>query len=131
VLADLAIAETLGVLESSVISYSGGYGYQIRRGGNAGWLRHRSASFLKRLRQDVRWVVRQFGGLTSGQIELVSTIIYVDQEESYRAHYDGEGPRSLEDLVHVVKEIKPHFSSRQIEQFADDLADRDLLQSIS
>src|SRR5579863_9410428 len=38
VLADVETAESLGVLESSVVGYSGGYGYQIREGRGAEWL---------------------------------------------------------------------------------------------
>lgn len=130
VLADLATAETLGAVECNVVSYSGGYGYRIRRGSGAKWLQHRSAGFLNRFRHDVRWVVRQFGGLTSGQIELVSTIVYVDQEEVYDSHLDDRSA-ALEELVSIVKEIKPHFSFRQIEQFVNELAHKNLLESIS
>ncbi|HXQ26483.1 MAG TPA: hypothetical protein VN822_08775 [Candidatus Acidoferrales bacterium] len=46
VLSDLANAEALEVVNSTIIQFSGGYGYEIRPGRNAKWLQERSAEFL-------------------------------------------------------------------------------------
>lgn len=124
VLADLANAEALKVVDSRVIQFSGGYGYEIRPGRNAEWLQSRAARFLERYEPDVAWVMAKFGKLNSGQLELVSTIIYVDQE----AAGDGE-ELSLDEIAEIVEEIKPHFSHDEIMKFAAWLDDDGLLQA--
>ena len=124
VLADLDIAESLGAVESRAVLYPGGYGHQIRPAANANWLERRHASFLRKYDSDVRWVVDQFGSLTSSQLELVSTIIYADHEaERWREKL------TLGDLAHRVHEVKPHFSDGQILSFARDLRDRKLIHA--
>lgn len=111
VLADLETAESLGVVDSIVVGYSGGYGYQIKEGQNARWLQERSSEFLRDHDEDIRWVSDRFGSLSSAQLELVSTIIYVDREEDF----------PFDEIVQTVKEIKPHFPLEQIERFTRSL----------
>lgn len=122
VLADLANAEALGLVESTVVQFPGGYGYEIKPGRNTEWLQKRSAKFLKQYERDVDWVIREFGTLTSGQLELVSTIVYVDQEAA-----SNKEELSLDEIAELVKEIKPHFSTGQIMEFAVQLRDEGLL----
>lgn len=82
VLADLATAESLEAVDSRVVEYHGGYSYQITPGSNAEWLQDRTREFLDRCEPDVDWVIRNFGSFSSAELELVSTIIYVDREIS-------------------------------------------------
>jgi len=124
VLADLANAEGLGVVDSTVIQFSGGYGYEIRPGRNADWLRERAARFLQRYRPDVDWVMEKFGSLKSGHLELVSTIVYVDREAA-----DNGEELSLDEIAEIVHEIKPHFSHDEIMNFARWLNGQDLLEA--
>jgi uncharacterized protein len=119
VLADLETAESLGVVESRVVGYSGGYGYQIKEGRNARWLQDRASEFLSDYDEDITWVSRQFGGLSSARLELVSAIIYVDREEDF----------SFSEIVQTVKEIKPHFSVEEIERFAQSLETDGLIRA--
>jgi hypothetical protein len=124
VLADLANSEALGVVDSTVIQFSGGYRYEICPGGNAGWLRERTVQFLKQCRRDVDWVMKNFGTLKSGQLELLSTIVYVDREAA-----DSGEDLSLHDIAEIVQEIKPHFAIGKIMEFAVTLHDEGLLQA--
>lgn len=124
VLADLAAAESLGVVNSSVVQYPGGYGYEITAGANAGWLEDRSKRFLRKCKPEVQWVIEKFGVLSSAKLELVSTIIYVDREAA-----DDEEELSLDALAAIVKEVKPHFSMDEIMTFASRLRDEDLLEA--
>lgn len=126
VLADLANAEAFGAVDSTIIQFSGGYGYQIKPGQNAPWLQERSAGFLRQYEQDMDWVISEFGTLTSGQLELVSTIVYVDQEAASNSE---ELP--LDRIVEIVQEIKPHFSTEQITDFATQLDDQGMLTAIA
>ncbi|HUK23377.1 MAG TPA: hypothetical protein VLV49_02270 [Terriglobales bacterium] len=123
VLADLSIAESLEAVESELVLYSGGYGYKIRPNRDRQWLQKRAGKFINRYEEDVTWVITHFGYLTSAELELVGTIVYVDQECSVGKH---EGLQRVAELVH---EIKPHFSMRKILEYAQNLADEDVLQA--
>src|SRR4029077_12453547 len=65
VLADLSVAEALEGVKTELELYSGGYGYKIRPGRNADWLRRRSDKSLLRYAKDIGWVIDKFGSLTS------------------------------------------------------------------
>ena len=125
VLADMGSAETLGAISSEVVLYPGGYGYQIRPGQKAGWLKNRAVDFLTKYDADIKWVVQKFGVLkSSSELELVSTIVYVDREaakENLRLNIETLGKR--------VQEIKPHFTEDRICEFANWLASEQLLAS--
>lgn len=123
VLYDLSVAESLGAVASKTAFYSGGYGYEITVGDKANWLKHRAEKFVDKYEKDVRWVMRNFGGLTSSQLELVSTVIYVDREAA------GSGKKlSMQNLARRVHEIKPHFNEQEIVHFAENLDKDKLLQ---
>jgi hypothetical protein len=123
-LADLGNAEALSAVESEPVLYPGGYGYQIKPGTKAKWLQKRGSSFLNRHESDIKWVAQEFGSLTSSQLELVSTIIYVDRE----AKQNNEKIK-LRDLAKRVHEVKPHFSDAQILSSAEQLLSGKLLKA--
>ena len=69
--------------------------------------------------------MKKFGNLNSTQLELVSSIIYVDREVAEK------GKRStLQNLSRQVHEIKPHFNETEIIHFAETLAKDKLLQTV-
>lgn len=124
VLSDLADSEALGVVTTTIKQFSGGYGYEITPGPNANWLQNRAVAFLGQHERDIEWAMGKFGDLNSGQLELVSTIVYVDQE----AAENNQSP-SLDDITEIVHEIKPHFSTDKIMEFAIWLSDSRLIRS--
>lgn len=124
VLSDLSTAESLGAVESRTVFYSGGYGYDIRLADKSKWLKRRAEDFIDKHEKDVRWVMQKFGKLNSAQLELVSTIIYVDREAAEKSK-----KVSLHSLARQVREIKPHFSEQDIVHFAENLAKDKLLQA--
>ncbi len=126
VLADLSVAESLHAVESKTILYSGGYGYEISPGEKSKWLKRRAESFVDKHGKDIRWVMQKFGSFSSAQLELVSTIIYVDRE----AVENGKN-LSIGALARKVHEIKPHFEEAEIVRHAESLRKERLLQAIS
>ena len=124
VLADLGNAEALSAVESQPVLYPGGYGYQIKPGAKAKWLQKRGSSFLSEHDSDIGWVTQEFGSLSSSQLELVSTIIYVDRE----AEQNHEKIK-LHELAKRVHEVKPHFSDVQILSSAEQLMNGKLLKA--
>lgn len=124
VLADLGTAEDIGAVESEAISYPGGYGYAIKPGPKAEWLQDRASRFLSKHKADTSWVTEKFGSYTSAQLELVSTIIYVDREAARCRE-----KIKLQNLAQRVQEVKPHFREQDILSFAQRLADDRLLEA--
>jgi hypothetical protein len=124
VLADLSVAESLHAVESRTVLYSGGYGYEISPGEKSKWLKHRAESFVAKHEKDIRWVMQKFGQFSSAQLELISTIIYVDREAA-------ENHKNLATyaLARKVHEIKPHFEETEIARFAASLLKEKLLQA--
>jgi len=125
VLSDLSTAESLALVSSTPISFSGGYGYRISPASGAERAKRDAEEFLAAHREDVDWVVAEFGGLNSAELELASTIIYVDREFA-----EISLPDARAHLVSLVNEIKPHFGIERIERSVDSLRQKGVLASI-
>lgn len=122
VLADLDTAEALSAVESTVVPYQGGYGYEIKPSSQSGPALRSAAGFLEKHEEDIDWVVNEFKGLNSADLELVGTIVYVDRE----AASAGQSLK-IEELVQRVKDVKPRFSEGQIRKQAEKLSEKKLL----
>lgn len=118
VLADLQTAESMDVLHSAVEYYPGGYKYDIQPGEKAGEAKSFANDFLATHRRDIEWVAARFGSRLAADLELLSTIAFVNLEE---------GVSSRDELVERVKLVKPHFSRRQIGKEFDWLSSEKLL----
>jgi uncharacterized protein len=110
VLADLQTAETMGVLSADIEYYSGGYRYHIQPDENGVKTKHLAKAFLEKHREDIEWVTKKFGKSNASDLELLSTIVYINSEQRI-------SERKV--LAEHVKLVKPHFSeshiNRQIE----------------
>jgi len=126
VLADLSSAETLAVVDVSPVEFVGGYGYRIRSGARAGWAKKNADQFLTKHKKDIDWLFSTFEGLNSAELELASTIVYVDREFS-DCHQRG----SVADVATRVQDIKPHFSREQVRGAVEDLLRKGVLASIT
>jgi uncharacterized protein len=127
VLGDLDYAEAVDAITSKVVHYaSGAYGYQISLSKNAEALKTRAKDFLTQYCADIDWVIKQFGDLGSGDLELASTIVFVDREVTHRG-----SNQSLKELIDRVHAIKPHFSETQVRNLAQKIATDRLLRSLA
>ncbi len=122
VLADLSTAEALNIVSSTPVSFSGGYGYQIRAEENAQKVKQEISTFLADHKRDIDWLFAEFGDLNSADLELASTIVYVDREFS-----EEHQNRSVSEIAARVNEIKPHFSREQVQSSLDSLFSKGLL----
>jgi hypothetical protein len=118
VLADLQTAEGMDVLHAEVEYYPGGYKYDIRPGEKAEKAKSYAGDFLAAHRKDIDWVAAKFGSRLAADLELLSTIAFVNQEE---------GVSSRDELIERVKLVKPHFSRRQIGREVEWLSGEKLL----
>lgn len=125
VLSDLGSAENVGAVKSDVIYYPGGYGYQISTAENATVEIAAGRDFLERHRHAIEWVLKEFGSLSSSELELQTTLIYADRESGARKQ-----SMTLADLASLVHDVKPRFTVQQIAERADGLLKRDLLEHV-
>lgn len=124
VLSDLATACNLGAVAEKTVKYSRGYGYDISAGTHA----EKMTQDLKQndpvLFAQIERVVNEFGSFGAAELELRSTIFFVDREltQSSVSPY-----RSV--LVERVGAIKPRFSREDIQKAADEMADKGWLKT--
>lgn len=123
VLSDLSLAENLKAVKSEVIAYPSGYRYEyssIEAG-------HQSICAPTNdertsYEPEIRWVLSKFGAESASQLELISTVIFADQEARR-----NKSPLPRLELCSQVKEIKRHFSIETIRDAVDRLDTLNLL----
>jgi hypothetical protein len=126
VLSDISSAEALGGIESKTVFYPGGYGYEISLTGNSGFVKSLASDFVERYGADLDWVIQQFGNFGSADLELLSTIVYVDRETA-----EAESSQSCYTLTKKVHEIKPHFEIPYVQSKVKYLDQQDFLSGIN
>lgn len=124
VLDDLAYAESLKAVESDLVAYPGGSGYVFRPGPKVEHISSRATKFLSRYGKEIEWVIGEFGGRSAGELEMISTIIYVDRQATRRGK-----PLSLNDLAAKVVEIKPHLDIPTVRREVERLRERGYLSA--
>ena len=124
VLADLSAGENLDVVDVSPVEFVGGYGYRITSGARAEFAKDNASQFLIDHKDDIDWLFSVFGQLTSAELELTSTIVYVDREFSKRNELT-----SIPQITERVSEIKPHFTRDQVKGFVEGLLNKGVLIS--
>jgi uncharacterized protein len=122
VLDDLKYAEALGAVTEEMVTYSGGYGYEIRPASKADTLMRRSSKWLQRIDDDLAWVLGKFGQKGAAQLEMASTLVFVDRDGRMKKE-----PLEFRRLVETVHGVKPHLSKEQIKAEAIELKSMGLL----
>ena len=105
VLDDLSYAGTLGAVKERTISYAASYGYDIKPAEHALQIKEKAQVFLNAQTRDMDWVINEFGSRGAGLLELLSTIVYADQEMLQK-----QTSRRIKELAAIVQKIKPHFA---------------------
>ena len=122
---DLSYAESLEAVESSLVRFSGGYGYQYSPGPKIGEFKDRAQGFLAKYDGEIASVVEEFGSKTAGELEMLSTIIYVDRSAKER------GPRnSMDELSDKVVKIKPYLDLKDVRDEVERLRERGYLRAV-
>lgn len=126
VLEDLDYAARLGALSVSTETYSSGYGYAIRPGPQASWAAEAAGPFIGKYDEAIAWVTHEFGAFGSADLELLSTIVYVDRRLAATVQAVTIGH-----LAQQVNEIKPHFTRAKVLERIDLLREKRLLRSVT
>lgn len=124
VLEDLKVAEKIGAVRTTAYSHPNGIGYSIHPGDRAENLIEadpQAADFAS----EVSWVVENFGSRAASDLEMISTIIFVD-----RMFYKSGMRRGTEGITSKVEEIKPRLDARKIAAEVEKLRSDEMLQSI-
>src|SRR5882762_2165874 len=122
VLSDLSSAEALGLVSATFVAYTGGYGYKITPTASQTDTPKETSQFLSRIQPDIDWLFSQFGSLTSGQLELASTVVYVDREFAEASQNNQQ-----DEIIRRVQAIKPHFTADQVRKSFENLLDKGIL----
>jgi uncharacterized protein YwgA len=124
VLADLASAEVLGAVSSRVVQYPNGYGYEINPSQNSQSVIDLAPEFLEKYGDSIDEVLNKFAGMSKNDLEVLSTVIYVDRES---ASVNEE--LSTDELTHRVHEIKRNFAEKFVTEKVTFLKEEGLLQA--
>lgn len=122
VLSDVQFAESLGAIVSTVAHYPGGYAYEYKPGPQREEIEQSAAEVVSHHSESIDWVVRKFASRSAVDLEMASTLVYVDREQAER-----NTKISIVDLARKVRDIKPHLVTGAIEREAQNLKDEGLL----
>ncbi len=125
VLDDLQYAEALGAVEGHLVEYPRSSGYEYQRGPKLEEIASRSKDFLARHQASVEWVLKEFGRRTAMELEMASTLVYVD-----RATQAEKRTVTIADLARKVHDVKPHLPIDTIEKEARELKEKGLLEAV-
>ena len=125
VLDDLGQAEAMRAVESTLVAFSGWYGYEFSAGPECERVRSMAGPDIQRYRDEISWVLGEFGSRSAADLELLSTIVYADRDVLERRRRV-----CTDELCRLVREIKPRFSEDYVKQSIGLLNDRGILQSL-
>ena len=114
VLTDVRMATNAGTLKSTLVTYNSGYGYEFEMGEQFGENESSISATVADYETEIAWVMSEFGHESAARLELISTIFFALCDKTRR--------RDKKELVSVVHEIKPHFSTATIGTTIDELS---------
>ena len=125
VLNDLSVATFWDALQEEYYSTQDGYGYRITLGRLADDLLQdpQIVNLLKLYQHAIDWVVEHFKDYSASEMEAVGTIVWVDREMK-----STKNSISIDKLLEIAQEIKPHFPREKLRQIAEKLIQEGVLQ---
>jgi uncharacterized protein len=125
VLSDLATAASQGIVKEDTVIYPKGYGYKIAPTTRANQMSEDLVSQNSELTVKVDEILASFGSLSAANLELLSTILYVDREFSQSGSLSSKTA-----ITERVREIKPHFTESTIQLRVNEFQSKGWLKSI-
>jgi hypothetical protein len=127
VLSDLSIAVFWDALQEEYYSTQNGYGYRITPGSLVNDLLQDAqiADLVQSYRSAIDWAVGKFRNYSASEMEAVGTLVWVDRELSGRKE-----KISLDKLLDIAQEIKPHFPRERFRQIAEKLIEEGVLKHV-
>lgn len=125
VLDDLSYAEALEGVEGILVPFPGGYGYEYTIGQKGEELKQHAQNFLGEYDKAISSVVEEFGTKTAGELEMISTIIFVDRNAKERGFSN-----SIDELSDKVVKIKPYLTLKVVREETENLHEREYLEAV-
>ena len=123
VLNDLGHAVSHGLLQEKTVLYPRGYGYEITTGSDV--VNPISPDILDPTTlQAISSIVSTFASLSAAELELKSTVLFVDRE------FKQQGVATLQAIADRVRDVKPHFTASVILDRVREFSSRGWLQSV-
>jgi len=121
---DLDYVEHIGGVTVSHVDYRKG-GFQINPGEKVDFFREKGKDFLNSpgVGEALTRLVDEFGGFGASDLELRSTIVYVERELRDQGSIPG-----VKMVTQVVKNIKPKFSEEDIRATIDELRSKNYFE---
>lgn len=126
VLDDLCYAESLGAVASEIEYNQVGYGYRIKKGEDGDAIKERAVSFLREAKDAVECVANEFGDLSASELELLSTIVFVDREV-----HNKNATLDRDEFIERVRNIKPRFTPDYIGDKIAELSQKKIVLALS
>ena len=111
ILSNIEEMEKYNALKIDYINYQNGYsGYEIKPSSECEKVITIANDFLMANEEQLKSLLSSFGGENAVHLELYATIVWVDRDLTVKPH------KSKEELANIVKELKPKFSSEEIQR---------------
>ncbi len=122
-LGDLDLVEALGAVRVEYV-LSGYGGYQISPDRELAPIRGKASEFLNENKTSIDRVVEEFGAFSAKDLELRSTIVYLDRDVK-RSKKDLD----RDDFVGLVKKVKPRFTEDAIAEALGELENKGYVET--
>ncbi len=126
VLSDLSSACGHDTVVEETVLYSRGYGYKITPGANADKASQSFENSNAEIVRKIEEVIKEFGVYSASELELLSTILFVDSEFSQSGFCVTHS-----ELTTRVQQIKPHFTEVMILGRVNEMNKKGWLGSLS
>ena len=118
-LGDLDFAERMGAVQVKSVEGSYGNGYLIEPGEKISEFLGRAKPFLSQHRQAIDALVAAFGSKTAKDLELLTTIIYLNKEIMW-----DEVKMTRAEAIGKIRELKPKFTDTDVRRGMTELETR-------
>lgn len=117
---DLDFTEHIGGVKVSRVDASLG-GYEITPGEEEEYILKKAESFINNsdVKEKLVQLIEDFGRFNAAELELRSTIVYVDRDLQRNGSRQG-----VEEVVQLVKGLKPKFSTDEIRLALEELKNK-------
>ena len=126
VLHDIGTAGSSKVVHETIVTYPRGYGYEIRPAAGAAELSEELADKHPDIAAKVDRLVECYGTMLASELELRSTILYVDRDIRRRAQSSD-----IDTLVNLTRKIKPHFTAETVGERVREMSKNQQLYSLT
>jgi uncharacterized protein YwgA len=120
---DLDYTEHIGGVNVSRVDNSVG-GYEITPGEDVEYILKKAEGFIEApdINAKLEQLIADFGRYSAVELELRSTIVYVDRDLRRTGTW-----REMEEILRLVKELKPKFSPDEIRSAIEELKSRQFI----